>query len=80
MTNNVSDIDKLSFEKALLELEKIVADLEKGEVNLEDSITSYERGVLLKKHCEKKLKDAETRITKISVDDDKITQENSKKD
>ncbi|MDE2183068.1 MAG: exodeoxyribonuclease VII small subunit [Alphaproteobacteria bacterium] len=59
------DVSTLSFEAALKELEGIVARLEQGEVDLEDSIVLYERGQVLKAHCEKKLKDAESRLEKI---------------
>jgi exodeoxyribonuclease VII small subunit len=58
-------IDELSFEAALEELESIVSRLEQGEVDLEDSIVLYERGMALKAHCEKKLKGAEARLEKI---------------
>jgi exodeoxyribonuclease VII small subunit len=58
-------VEGLSFEAALRELEGIVARLEQGEVDLEDSITLYERGQALKAHCEKKLKAAEGRLEKI---------------
>jgi exodeoxyribonuclease VII small subunit len=57
--------DGLSFERALQELEAIVARLEQGEVELEDSIALYERGQALKVHCEAKLKSAEGRLEKI---------------
>ena len=53
-------VENLSFEKALAELEAIVQKLEQGKVDLEESITIYERGEALKAHCEKKLKEAET--------------------
>jgi exodeoxyribonuclease VII small subunit len=58
-------IEELSFEGALKELEAIVSRLEQGEVDLEDSIALYERGQLLKAHCEQKLKSAEGRLEKI---------------
>lgn len=58
-------VDQLSFEAALKELEGIVSRLEQGDVDLEDSITLYERGQGLKAHCEKKLKAAESRLEKI---------------
>lgn len=58
-------IESLSFEVALRELEDIVSRLEQGEVDLEDSITMYERGQALKLHCEKKLKAAESRLEKV---------------
>lgn len=63
-----ADITTLSFEKALAMLEDIVAKLEGGKVDLEESIKIYERGEALKKHCEKKLKEAEARIEKITLD------------
>jgi exodeoxyribonuclease VII small subunit len=63
-------IKSLSFENALKELETIVRDLEKGETPLEDSIASYERGMALKKHCETKLKEAQAKIEKITVQSD----------
>jgi exodeoxyribonuclease VII small subunit len=55
----------MSFEAALKELETIVARLEQGEVDLEDSIALYERGQMLKSHCDAKLKSAESRLEKI---------------
>lgn len=69
MTAN-SAIEKLSFEDALGELETIVRDLGKGDIPLEKSIESYERGVALKKHCESKLRDAQAKIEKITVKQD----------
>jgi exodeoxyribonuclease VII small subunit len=64
------DIAKLSFEAALKELEGIVSQLEEGAVDLEKSIAIYERGTLLKQHCEAKLRDAEARIEKIRIGPD----------
>ncbi len=58
-------VDEMSFEAALKELEQIVSRLEQGDVDLEESITLYERGQALKSHCEKRLKAAETRLEKI---------------
>lgn len=62
---DAQSVDELSFELALRELETIVARLEQGEVDLEESIALYERGQILKGHCEKKLKSAESRLEKI---------------
>ena len=61
------DIEKLSFEDALSNLEDIVQKLEGGTVELETSIEIYTRGQQLKAHCENKLKDATARIEKIVV-------------
>jgi exodeoxyribonuclease VII small subunit len=65
---DATDISQLSFEKALAALEDIVARLEAGKVDLEESIKIYERGEALRKHCETKLKEAEARIEKITLD------------
>jgi exodeoxyribonuclease VII small subunit len=61
------DIAAMSFEAALKELEEIVGRLEQGRISLEESISIYERGELLKAHCEKMLKNAEARIDKITL-------------
>lgn len=59
------DIAKLGFEDALKELEDIVRTLEQGKAKLDDAIKSYERGVILKQHCETKLREAQMKIDKI---------------
>ena len=63
-------IDTLSFEDAMGELETIVKALESGAAPLEESITHYERGVALKKHCEAKLRNAQEKIEKITIAED----------
>lgn len=65
-----SALDTLSFEQALIELETIVRDLETGKAPLEESIGAYERGIALKTHCEKKLKEAQSKIEKITLQPD----------
>ena len=62
-----SEITGMPFETALAELETIVKQLEGGRVPLEDSITIYERGEILKTHCEALLKRAEARIERITL-------------
>ena len=64
---DAADIDALSFEQALAELERIVGQLESGQAPLEQSIELYERGALLKAHCEKRLEAARLRVEKIVV-------------
>ena len=59
------DINALSFEDALAELERIVRGLEGGQQKLEDAIVCYERGAALRRHCEQKLSEAETRVQAI---------------
>ncbi len=64
-TDKQIPVSEMSFEAALKELEAIVTSLEQGEVELEKSISLYERGQALKAHCETKLKAAEGRLEKI---------------
>jgi exodeoxyribonuclease VII small subunit len=65
-----SDIESMSFEAALAELEQIVRSLEQGQAPLDESIELYKRGDRLKRHCEARLKDAQARIEKIALDPD----------
>ncbi|HEY5209841.1 MAG TPA: exodeoxyribonuclease VII small subunit [Stellaceae bacterium] len=62
-----TEIAALSFEDALAELELIVRRLESGSGKLDDAIAAYERGALLKRHCETKLREAQSRVDKIVI-------------
>ena len=70
--NIPADIAALSFEDALTELEKLVKQLEGGKAMLDDAIKAYERGALLKKHCEMKLREAQAKIEQITVNADGV--------
>jgi exodeoxyribonuclease VII small subunit len=59
------DNDKPGFEAGIARLERIVADLEKGDLELEQSLKLYEEGAQLIDACRKQLQQAETRIEKI---------------
>ena len=63
----MTEIAGMSFETAMKALEEVVRDLESGNVELEKSIALYERGAALKAHCEKKLKEAEEKVAKITL-------------
>lgn len=63
----MSETEKLSFEEAMRELEQTVSKLETGEATLEESISLYERGAELRAHCEKRLREAEERVEKITL-------------
>ena len=69
-----NDISKLSFEAAIKELGSIVGKIEQGEIPLQDSLTQYERGMALIKHCQAILQKAEKRIEKISEAEAKTQQ------
>jgi exodeoxyribonuclease VII small subunit len=65
-----ADIANLSFEEALAELQDLVKRLERGDNKLDDAIRSYERGALLKRHCEAKLREAQLKVDKIVLGPD----------
>ena len=53
---------ELSFEKALAELEKIVARMESGELSLEQALESHQRGLELARFCQKRLEAAQQQV------------------
>ncbi len=50
------------FEDSLAELEQLVSQLEQGELSLEESLKSFERGVNLTRTCQKALQEAEQKV------------------
>jgi exodeoxyribonuclease VII small subunit len=58
-------IDSLSFDDALAELQRTVAELEAGGQPLERSIALYERGVALHERCAKLLGEAELTVRQL---------------
>ena len=58
-------IDALSFDDALAELQRTVAELESGGQPLEAAIALYERGVALQGRCDRLLRDAELRVQQL---------------
>jgi exodeoxyribonuclease VII small subunit len=65
MDEGGAEIATMSFEDALRALEEVVRKLEAGDVRLDDSISLYERGEQLRKHCQARLDAASARIEKI---------------
>ena len=65
MDETAENIAAMSFEDALRTLEDVVRRLEGGEVPLDESLTLYERGEALRKHCQARLDAAQARIEKI---------------
>ncbi len=63
-----NSISKLSFEEAIKELTNIVGNIEQGQIPLQDSLSQYERGMALIKHCRTILQKAEKRIEKIATE------------
>ena len=77
MSNN--ELEKLTFEEAMKELEKLVDSLDKGDVSLDEAITAYDRGSQLKDYCQKKLHEAKMKVETIQSSDniDTIPQKSS---
>ena len=50
------------FEDSLAEIEQLVNQLEQGEISLEESLKSFERGVTLTRICQKALQEAEQKV------------------
>ena len=71
MSNN--DLEKLTFEKAMKELEELVDSLDKGDVSLDEAIAAYDRGSQLKDYCEKKLQEAKMKVDTIQASDNIAT-------
>ena len=61
------NIKAMSVEQALEELRGIVDGLERGDGSLDQSIKAYERGSLLRMHCDAKLREAHMKIEQIRV-------------
>ena len=67
MSNN--ELEKLTFEEAMKELEKLVDSLDKGDVSLDEAIAAYDRGSQLKDYCQKKLHEAKMKVDTIQSSD-----------
>jgi len=50
------------FEESLAELEQLVSQLEHGDITLEESLKSFERGVYLTRTCRQALQEAEQKV------------------
>lgn len=70
MDTPTPEIAAMTFEDALKALEDVVRRLESGEVPLDESISLYERGEDLRRHCQARLDAAQARIEKIVVGPD----------
>jgi exodeoxyribonuclease VII small subunit len=65
LTEALVALETLTFDAALAELERTVAELEAGGLPLEQTIARYERGVALEHRCEQLLADAELRVRRL---------------
>ena len=62
MSKQTKSAAEPSFEKALAELEEIVAKMEDGGLSLEQSLAAHKRGLELAKHCRERLEAAQQQV------------------
>ena len=62
---SVEKIAALSFEEAMKKLEDIVRTFESGGLTLQQSVSAYEEGMQLRKHCDTLLKTAKLRMEEV---------------
>ena len=62
----MTEIQDLTFEEALAELEQVVDRLEEGGFPLEESLTLFERGQALAAHCSELLDKAELKVKQVT--------------
>ncbi|HJK87278.1 MAG TPA: exodeoxyribonuclease VII small subunit [Candidatus Megaira endosymbiont of Hartmannula sinica] len=60
------NIDKLSFEEAMQELENIGVKIDQENISLDEAVKSFEYGSMLKKHCQKILDSSKLKIEEIN--------------
>lgn len=63
----MSNLNNLSFENAITELENIVKSLEKGDCTLDDSVKLFERGIELSKYCYDKIDVAKLKVEQLTA-------------
>ena len=63
--NELKPAEELSFEEALEELEELTARMAQGDVTLDESVRSYERGSALLKRCRSELERARGAIERL---------------
>lgn len=66
----LKDVEKLSYEQALQELQKIVELLDEGQQPLDETVKLFERGQTLARHCETLLNSAQLKVTRVSSNAD----------
>ena len=65
MPEDEVDVEQLSYEQALGELDALIRKLETGSIDLADSIACYERGVALASRCARLLEETERKVERL---------------
>ena len=72
MAESKGDLEKLTFEAGMRELEGIVARLEQGNLPLEDSLAAFESGVAILRVLHARLEEVERRVQILMRDADGV--------
>ncbi|MGQ9500706.1 MAG: exodeoxyribonuclease VII small subunit [Anaerolineae bacterium] len=64
----MSEVEHLTFEQALAELEQLVQEMETGNPELERALQLFERGMQLVRYCNEQLDAAELRVRQLAPD------------
>lgn len=68
--------EKKSFEQTMEELEQVVEALEAGQIELDQALLLFEKGIKLSKACQKILDQAEQKVTRLTeTDNETVTEE-----
>ena len=70
MATSKKNVDELTYKEASTELELIIRNLESGDMELEESLESYTRGVELLRSLRARLEDAEQKVSVLLKDVD----------
>ena len=72
----MEEINKITFEESMKNLETIVNELEKGDLSLDESVKKFEEGIKISKECNNILESAEKKISILLQNDEEISEEN----
>ncbi|WP_407355678.1 exodeoxyribonuclease VII small subunit [Methanolobus sp. WCC5] len=75
-SESIEELEAMSFETSLEELESLVEKLERGHLTLDESLGIFERGMKLARVCGQKLSKAERRIQVLTEENGKLRTEN----
>ena len=71
-------MEELNFEDTMKELETIVKELENGDLNLDESVKKFEKGMNLSKNANKMIEEAEKKIMILIKNEDGVSEEEFK--
>lgn len=62
----------INFEQAISDLEDLVNDLEAGDLSLEESLATFEKGIKLTRECQEQLNQASQKVTQLIGEDEEM--------